>query len=161
LPFTPEVRALVATSIIDPVDNIFLLTVGTPFRTTDPVTGKVNDGPAHISQPGRKTGYGRWGHADMTGNVLEYLLDVTPIPLAPCVDCARVDFADPPQDQVGYYPPNWYLGAPDKDNEADFPDGRRSLRGGSWDIHVLVTTYRYHYRIYNTYYAAGGRCARD
>lgn len=159
-PWTPEYRELVATGLYDPVERVYRYTVGTPFGLTD-ASGKVIDGPAHISVPGRKTGRGRWGHADLTGNMLEYLLDRAPIPVGPCNDCARVDFDDPPQEQVGYYPPQWYLGAPDPTKEEDFPDGRRSLRGGSWQgVHPLVAYHRYDYRIYATYSAAGGRCAR-
>ncbi len=158
LPFTPEVIARVATTIHD-TDGTFKSTVGSPFRAIDPVTGRVNDGPLHMTPPGRKTGRGRWGHADLNGNVLEYLLDVGPIPAAPCVDCARVDFPDPPQDQVGFYPPAWRIG--EGITDAENPDGRRSLRGGSWDIHELFTAFRYDYRLWASYYAAGGRCARD
>lgn len=147
--------------LTDPVDSNLKYTWGTPFRATDPATGKVNDGPAHIAPPGRMpTGNGRWGHADLTGNLLEYLLDRTPIPEGACTDCARVDWADPPQDQVGWYPPAWSTVALPTVDE-DYPDGTRSLRGGSWDVHVPVTWYRYEYRVQRTYYAAGARCARD
>jgi len=135
-------------------------TYGSPFRAIDPVTGHANDGPAHMSPPGRMIGYGRWGHADLTGNVLEFLLDRTPIPQGQCSDCARVDWADPPQDQVGAYPPQWTT-VPEPLRDTDYPDGTRSLRGGSWDVHVPFTFHRYEYRVQRTYYAAGARCARN
>jgi hypothetical protein len=148
--------ALAAASLWDAATQTYKFSVGLPYRTTDPVTGKVNDGPAHISSVGRKIGYGKWGHADLTGNVLEYLLDETPIEVGTCVDCARVDWPDPPQDQVGWYPPQWL------DADKNIVDGRRSLRGGSWDpTHPPHAWFYYDYAIAKTYYAAGGRCARD
>jgi formylglycine-generating enzyme len=149
--------SIVAASLWDPVNQVYKFSVGTPFRTTDPATGKVIDGPAHISPPGRKTGYGKWGHADLTGNVLEFLLDTTPIAPGPCNDCAAVDWNDPPQDQPGAYPMQWITPGT---NES--PDGNRSLRGGSWDpTHAPYAYYYYSYAVPRTYYAAGGRCARD
>ncbi|MGC4079568.1 MAG: SUMF1/EgtB/PvdO family nonheme iron enzyme [Rubrivivax sp.] len=147
----------VAASLWDPVDQVFKFSVGTPFRTTDPITGKTNDGPAHMATPGTKKGYGKWGQADLTGNVLEYLLDRAPFEPGNCVDCALVDWPDPPQDQPGAYPPQWYT-----PNTNQSPDGYRSVRGGSWDpTHVPYTHYYYAYAVPRTYYAAGGRCARN
>lgn len=151
--------ALVAGGLYDTQDQVWKFSVGTPFRTTDPVTGKVNDGPAHMTPPGRKLGYGKWGHADLTGNVLEFLLDAMPIPKEPCTDCANVAWPDPPQDQVGWYPGSWWNG--DVANPVYY-DGKRSLRGGSWDpTHVPFAWFAYEYYVLRTYYAAGGRCARD
>lgn len=154
----PESHA--ALNLFDPISALYKYTLGTPFRITDPVTGKVVDGPSHIAIPGRMPGYGKWGHADLTGNMLEYLLDQTPIPEGNCVDCARVDWPDPPATQVGWYPPQWKID-PDGFDPDNFPDGTRSVRGGSWDFHVQQTWYRYDYRVQRTYSAAGARCARD
>ncbi len=162
LTWSPATKELVVTGLLDPVDGLTKQTWGTPLRTVDPVTGQVNDGPAHISPPGRTKGYARWGHADLTGNVLEFLLDVIPTPEGQCTDCANVNFPDPPQGDVGVYPPYWVVPEPsDPSVDEDFPDGMRSLRGGSWDpTHILYATFRYHYKVQKTYYAAGGRCAR-
>jgi sulfatase modifying factor 1 len=159
-PTWPKDNALVAAQLRDPTDNVYKFTVGDPWQQVDPLTGKVIDGPAHMTPPGRKTGYGRWGHADLTGNVLEYLLDNTPIPEAPCAtDCAKVDWPDPPQDQVGWYPANWWTGP---ETSPAYPDGFRALRGGSFDAtHPLYAWFQYSYKIAVTYSAAGGRCARD
>lgn len=154
----PEPHA--ALNLLDPVDGTFKYTVGTPYRTTDPATGKINDGPSHMTVPGRMPGYGKYGHADLTGNMLEYLLDRTPIPEGECVDCARIDWPDPPVEQYGWYPPQW-MTVPDVYDPSNFPDGTRALRGGSWDFHAPQAWYRYEYRIQRTYNAAGARCARD
>lgn len=148
----------VAAALWDPVDQVHNFTVGTPFRAVDPVTGKVNDGPAHLAVPGRKKGYGRWGQADLTGKVLEFLLDdvTTPVPQGACDDCALIGWPDPPASQVGFYPRQWR--GPNK----EIVDGLRSLRGGSWDpTHTLYASFADEYALLRTYYAAGGRCARD
>jgi formylglycine-generating enzyme required for sulfatase activity len=36
-------------------------------------------------------GLGRWGHADLGGNVMEWVLDSMGVPPTPCVDCALLD----------------------------------------------------------------------
>ena len=155
-------NARVAASLWDPAVQAYKFSVGTPLRLLSPVTNKVDDGPSHIAPPGLKTGYGKWGHADLTGNVLEYLLDRAPIEPGPCNDCAAVDWADPPQDQPGSYPPQWFTPGPTPETANKSPDGERSVRGGSWDpTHVPYTFYYYAYPVPRTYYAAGGRCARD
>lgn len=147
------------SSLLSLDDNLYRFTVGTPFFTTD-AQGHVIDGPAHMARPGSKTGNGRWGHADLTGNVLEYMLDVAPVPEQDCAtDCANVSFPDPPQNQIGLYPRDWRYGDGDT---AVWPDGTRSLRGGSWMFdHPQFNTYYYNYTLARTYSAAGGRCARD
>ncbi len=156
----PADNDFVVASLRDPSDEQYKFTVGTPFRATDPLTGKVIDGPAHIAPAGRKKGHARWGHADLTGSVLELLLDNAPIAEGPCAeDCAKVDWPDPPQDQVGWYPPAWWTGPEDA---PVYPDGYRPLRGGSWDpTHPLYAWFQYVYRVQRTYSSAGGRCARD
>ena len=156
----PAENDLVVAQLRDPLDGQFKYTVGPPSRMTDPLSGNVIDGPSHLAPPGRKKGYGRWGHADLTGSLLEYLLDDAPVPEAPCIaDCAKVDWPDPPQDQVGWYPPAWWTGSEDA---PVYPDGYRSLRGGSWDAtHPLYAWFAYAYRVQRTYGSAGGRCARD
>lgn len=153
-------KDVVVTTLLDPMDGQYKFTVGTPFPLTDPY-GRVIDGPAHMARPGSKTGVGRWGHADLTGNVLEYMLDVAPVPEEDCAtDCANVSFPDPPQDQIGLYPRDWRYGE-DTDPNVVYPDGYRSLRGGSFGPHPLNNWYYYFYRLARTYSAAGARCARD
>lgn len=157
----PQHKDLVVTSLIDPSDGLYRFTHGNPFAATDG-SGHVVDGPAHIARPGSKLGGGRWGHADLTGNVLEYMLDVAPVPEIDCdADCANVAFPDPPQDQVGLYPGDWRFGE-EIDPNVVYPDGYRSLRGGSYDpSHPLQVWFYYKYRVARTYGAAGARCARD
>ncbi len=51
----------------------------------------TTDNSACISLVGTKpNGNGRWGHADLLGNVGEYTLDLTSTPPATCVDCAVI-----------------------------------------------------------------------
>ncbi len=127
--------------------------VGGPTRTVDPVTGRVTDGPAHLSRPGKKPmGNGRWGHADLGGNVFEWLLDRTFVP-SPCVDCASVAGEDPVNPSA--YPvvdgvPQWT------------EDNGRAYRGGGWQAHPLEGRYSYFNRhMWGTYSVIGIRCARD
>ncbi len=97
-----------------------------------------------------------------TGNVLEYRLDRAPIEPGPCNDCAAVDWADPPQDQPGSYPPQWFAPGPTPETANKSPDGERSVRGGSGDpTHVPYTFYDDAYPVPRIYSAAEGRCARD
>ncbi len=49
----------------------------------------TTDNSSCISIAGSKpAGNGRWGHADLAGNVGEYVMDLTSTPPATCVDCA-------------------------------------------------------------------------
>ena len=146
--------AVVAASLWDPANQVYKFSVGTPFRLTDPVTGKVNDGPAHMSPPGRKTGYGKWGHADLTGNVLEYLLDVTPTPPG-SASTARASTGQTRRRSGRLV-------------SDDVVRGRELLRRRPFLARRLLgsdtippqTAFQYDYPIARTYYAAGGRCAR-
>lgn len=44
-----------------------------------------------LSPGARPAGNGRWGHADLAGNVWEWVLDLNSYYVTPCVDCARTE----------------------------------------------------------------------
>jgi formylglycine-generating enzyme required for sulfatase activity len=115
------------------------------------------DGSKHIAPPGRKPdGRAKWGHRDLNGNVLEWMLDNGDVPAGVfCENCANVNWphlsatenSTQPVSEAG---PAWNS------------DGGRILRGGSFEAHPLQNTHRYdNYPVYRTYARAGGRCARD
>ncbi len=148
---------LVAAGITDPSDNYERkMTVGTPYAT-------LTDGPSHIAQVGKKTGVGRWGHADLSGNMIEFMLDYGELLPGNCVDCANVAWPDPPQ-EAGH-PITWRVldSTGSWVNGATQPDGGRILRGGSWNPEHPVGNYYNHgnYPVWRNYFAAGARCARD
>jgi formylglycine-generating enzyme required for sulfatase activity len=156
LPEYPAANAWLAAGLRDPADSLLKFTVGTPF-------GTASDGAAHIARVGEKTGRGKWGHADMMGNVIEMLLDngaLAPTP-GDCVDCANVAWPDPPQ--FAGNPGSWRVYDPNQFNGAAQPDGGRLMRGGSWHPeHPASNLYNNgDYPVWRTYFAAGGRCARD
>ncbi len=126
---------------------------GTPYRLP-------GDGAAHISPAGRRQDIARWGHHDMTGNLIEWTLDYQRTP-GTCVDCADVGWPDPPV-APGSYPSSWAtVGAPELTGLAHVEDGPRIMRGGSWERHALSTRQTYpNYPLYRSYYAAGARCWR-
>ena len=126
---------------------------GTPYRLP-------GDGAAHISPAGRRQDIARWGHHDMTGNLIEWMLDYQRTP-GTCVDCANVDWPDPPV-APGSYPSSWAtVGAPELTGTAHTQDGPRLMRGGSWERHGLSTRTSYpNYPLYRSYYASGARCWR-
>lgn len=131
-------------------------TWGTPYRVN-------GDNAAHIMPVGKKPlGNGRWGHADLAGNLHEWTLDEGgPATPATCDDCANVDYPaldhlDPTWPIAGW-DPEWYRG------------GRRALLGGSWEnsSHAALTYSDYFlkealkYPVRRTYAELGARCARD
>lgn len=125
---------------------------GGAVRQTD-AAGRSIDGPAHISPPGKKPkGNGRWGHADLAGNVFEWLLDRTFVP-GQCTDCANVTGEDPVN--MSHYPvvdgvPQW--------TEAN----GRAYRGGGWQLHPIEGRNSHFDRhMWGTYAVIGMRCARD
>jgi len=161
-PYFNTHKDFVVATLVDQADNISKQTWGPLFRTADPTGTRHISGPEMIAPPGLKAlGNGRWRHADLTGNLLEWTLDEAPVFPPPCVDCARVNWPDPPQDQASVYPPQWCLA----DGDGGFDntvDGARGVRGGSWDnAHELSNLSYYAYGTSRTYASIGGRCARD
>lgn len=130
------------------------------------VMGK-SDNAAHIPPVGRKPlGNGKWGHADLSGGMFEWVLDEGPAKQGECNDCANVNWPaneakDPSikEEEVFKNPGgiDWYKG------------GARPVRGGAWDNAQgfangqtkLEVDYFGHYPVLRTYRAVGGRCARD
>jgi formylglycine-generating enzyme required for sulfatase activity len=151
----------VVTGLVDLSDGVTKQTWGPFFRTTDASGTHIIGGPEVIAPPGKKPlGVGKWGQFDLTGNVLEWTLDVAPVLGGTCVDCANTAWPDPPQDQVGWYPLDWLTSA--DGGTTDQNDGYRSIRGGSWDpTHTLTSTGYYTYLVSRTYGSIGGRCARN
>jgi formylglycine-generating enzyme required for sulfatase activity len=82
-------------------------------------------------------GKGRWGHADLSGNVDEWTLDyfVARYPSTQCIDCLATTGVA----------------------------GRRSIRGGSFDIsgQYLYSSSRVAHPESQELYQVGFRCARD
>lgn len=156
-PYYPMDIGLVNAGIADPAWGYDLkFTVGGPYATR-------TDGAKHISAVGTHTGNGKWGHADLSGSMLELMLDSGELVQGECVDCANIDWPDPPQ--VAGYPVEWAVmdGNDTWSNGATQPDGGRILRGGSWHPdHPVGNYYNFgNYPVWRTYFAAGGRCARD
>ncbi len=114
------------------------------------------DGPLHISPPGHKpAGKSKWGHMDMNGNVLEWMLDNNDALAGNCVNCANVSWPHLSSSENNTNPLN------DNGTIAWASDGGRVLRGGSFEMHPPQNTHRYNaYPVYRTYGRAGGRCAR-
>ena len=162
-------KAVLATSF---------LVAGTTFGeyTEGPQYRVIDEGPTHIARVGTKTGRSKWGHADMGGNVIEFVLDVARSLPPACDNCANVAFPDPPQG-APVQPLNWQpLDAnglpPAGDGPDDFADaravqdGKRFARGGSWmgeyEGHALPNkTNRFWAPLWRTYGAIGARVARD
>lgn len=162
--FAPGSPFLVA-SLYDPTlgPNVFdpkyyVHTWGGKFRLT-------RDNALHIAPVGRRAkGNGKWGHADLSGGMYEWMLDEGPIRPGTCKDCANVKWPAPTAydpDAVEKLPDiflhNWYAG------------GARSVRGGAWDnslglankqSRTEIETYT-SYPVGRTYRSLGGRCARD
>ncbi len=116
-----------------------------------------NDGPLHIAPPGSKpAGAARWGHMDMSGNLLEWVLDRNDTPAGTCSDCANVSFPNLSASENSAYP----LKA---DGTAAWAsDGNRVLVDGSWEGHAIQNSHRYaNYPVWRTYARAGFRCARN
>lgn len=166
-PTFETVKSLVVTSFVAYEDATFgLYTEGTTYRAQ-------NDGPLHISNVGTKLGKSKWGHMDMGGNVIEFLMEMaTDVPVT-CNDCANVSYPDPPAGPRAQ-PPTWK--AKDVDGGEipgdDFTiaksvhDGKRLARGGSWmgeyegHWHDNIKSQHW-YPVWRTYSALGARCARD
>jgi sulfatase modifying factor 1 len=162
-------KDILTTSFLVPNQTYGVYTEGTTYRAID-------DGPLHLSHVGIKTGRSKWGHADMGGNVIEFVLDVARSLPTTCSNCANVAFPDPPQgtpvqplywqplDANGNPPPG---DGPDDFNDAKaVQDGKRFARGGSWmgeyEGHPLANNRnRFWAPLWRTYGAIGARVARD
>lgn len=148
---------------------------GYGLYTEGPEYRSQADGPLHISKVGEKNGRSPWGHADMGGNVIEFLAEVAASMPSKCDNCAiDTNYPDPPAGQAGLQPPQWQahdvdggnLPGDDFQDDKAVPDGKRLARGGSWmgefEGHMLENRRaRYWYPVWRSYQAAGVRCARD
>jgi formylglycine-generating enzyme required for sulfatase activity len=178
-------RDLVTAFLPPPEDpNGFgMYTVGDPFRHVNSRTQIADDGDAHISPVGaHPRGNGRWGHADLNGNLYELVLDESrpvnertgfPNPDT-CDDCAYTNWPAIDQRDPAITPftvgdgadpvvvadiatwPQYYVG------------GARIIQGGSWSHAGSITNeqnvanvVRFKYPVMRTYEAVGARCARD
>ncbi|AKU95304.1 Tryptophan synthase alpha chain [Labilithrix luteola] len=160
-----------------------MYTVGTPMRDVDPTTHMADDGDAHIAQVGvHPAGNGRWGHADLNGNLYELVLDesrpvdvTTGLPAGDvCNDCANVDWPKLTETDPAIVPFTVDDGA-DPVVVADiaswskyYVGGARIIHGGSWSHAGSITNdqshqnvVRFKYPVMRTYEAVGARCARD
>ena len=123
-----------------------------------------SDNAAHIAPVGRKAaGNGKWGHANLSGGMFEWMLDEGPIKQGNCVDCANVGW--PGNEE---FDKNATQGPPDFEQRW-FKGGARAVRGGAWDTplglslsqtDVEIDWYT-SYPVLRTYRSLGGRCARD
>lgn len=158
-------RDYTVAALFDPSDgkpnllpDSYLSTWGGPIRET-------YDNATHIAPVGRKAlGNGKWGHADLAGNIHEWMLDEGPVRPGTCTDCANVSWpksdAFDPDVKEGIIPEfehRWFAG------------GARVIRGGAWDnafslangqSPLEINAYT-SYPVRRTYRALGGRCARD
>jgi formylglycine-generating enzyme required for sulfatase activity len=84
----------------------------------------------------KPSGNGRWGHAELAGNVWEWVLDafVNPYPQIPCNDCATLSGSS-----------------------------HRVLRGGSFFAYAtsILSSKRHFALPAGRYHTAGFRCARS
>ena len=132
------------------------------------------DNASHVMPVGRRpAGNGKWGHTDLGGNMLEWMLDEGPIQPGRCDDCANVNFPAPADfdphaadDHQGTDDPfiNRTVGGEDW-----FRGGARAIGGGAWDNAIFIANgetsteipYYTSYPVLRTYRSLGGRCARD
>jgi sulfatase modifying factor 1 len=138
--------------------SYYVHTWGGKFRLT-------RDNALHIAPVGRRVkGDGKWGHADMSGGMYEWMLDEGPIRPGTCTDCADVDWPAPTA-----FDPNAVENIPTTFLHKWYAGGARSIRGGAWDnslglanhqTKAEITTYT-SYPVGRTYRSLGGRCARD
>lgn len=135
----------------------------------DNVFGKA-DNAAHVMPVGRRpAGNGKWGHADLNGNMFEWMLDEGPINPGSCNDCANVNWPKPTD-----IDPKAYMQQPEFTNTTEggvnwWRGGARAIRGSAWDNAVFLANtqskdeikYYTSYPVLRTYRSLGGRCARD
>jgi formylglycine-generating enzyme required for sulfatase activity len=104
------------------------------YYPTGMATGACS-GTTNIAPVGTtKSGFGRWGQFDLTGEIWEWNVDWYMSPFVDCTDCAYLDMTT----------------------------GGRTLRGGVWDDAVggLLPTYQTHGSPFDRSYGLGFRCAR-
>lgn len=161
-------KDVVATSFAMPGTSYGRYTEGNELRA-------IADGALHIASVGKKTGRSAWGHADMAGNVIEFVVDMAKPIHATCNNCVLgTEYRDPPQGtprQPRHWQPLDENGAPPSDGDEwsdarAVHDGKRVARGGSWqgsfEGHALENAKSRHwYPVWRTYSALGGRCARS
>lgn len=138
--------------------------VGTTLFTQGPQYRSADDGPLPIAPVGLKTERSKWGHADLTGNIIEQTIEKAQGLPGSCNDCANVNWPDPPQNNS--YPRDWKLAGGEFSDQAAALDGIRLARGSSWQGEtgghwMKNTRNRFWLPVWRTYSAMGGRCARD
>jgi len=130
----------------------------------------VGDRGTHIAPPGSKPlGDGAFGHADLAGNVMEWLFDNAATPIhwgAP-----DTDFPDPNTDpNLPWSKGDWgeWTGKqPASGTSTVWKDagGNRAVGGGSWEGHQITNGGAYlkawEGGVMASYQALGGRCARN
>jgi formylglycine-generating enzyme required for sulfatase activity len=140
---------------LDP--KYYVHTWGGKFRTT-------RDNAMHVAPVGRRVlGNGRFGHADLGGGMIEWMLDEGPVKPGQCNDCANVSW--PANDQ---FDPNAAETIPDFAHKW-YQGGARVIRGTAWDNSIGLANRQTaaeiegytSYPLLRTYRALGGRCARD
>lgn len=125
---------------------------------------RARDNALHIAPVGRRAkGNGKWGHADLSGGMFEWMLDEGPIRPGQCADCANVGWPAP-----NAFDPNAVEGLPTTFLHKWYEGGARAIRGGAWDnslglanhqTKAEIETYT-SYPVGRTYRSLGGRCAR-
>jgi hypothetical protein len=111
-----------------------------------------------------KTERSKWGHADLTGNIIEQTMEVAQGLQSNCNDCADVNWPNPPQ-QIVLLPMDWKLPGDEFSDAAAALDGLRLARGSSWQGEagghwIKNGRNRFWLPVWRTYSAMGGRCAR-
>lgn len=139
-------------------------TPGTSLFTQGPLYRSADDGPLPIAPVGLKAERSKWGHADLTGNVIEMTMEKAQAMPNVCADCANVAWPDPPQ--VSGYPRDWKAPGPEFSDAAAVQDGIRLGRGSSWQGEagghwMKNSRNRFWLPVWRTYSALGARCARD
>lgn len=127
------------------------------------------DNALHIAPVGRKPlGNGKWGHADLAGNMFEWMLDEGPIRPGACNDCANIDWPAPGQRDPNAEVRNDIYSKPMNGRDW-WAGGVRAVRGSAWDNALALSNRQPQneieaytsYPLLRTYRALGGRCARD
>lgn len=130
------------------------------------------DNASHIMPVGRRpAGNGKWGQADLTGGMFEWMLDEGPIVPGQCNDCANLKYPAPSEHDTN---PALETDQPEFQNQTVggedwWRGGARSIEGGAWDNAVFMSNkqskneiqYYTSYPVLRSYRALGGRCARD
>lgn len=148
---------------------IFTFPIGSPYWD--------QQGPRAIAGVGVSLDRGRYGHADLGGNLIEWTMDETDTSLVGqyCDDCAAVNYKNPPS-QPGLLPRQWRdpatmnadgsykAGYNEWSERVASADGKRMARGSSWQgtygDHWLRNSARFYGPVWRNYSAIGGRCAR-